>query len=357
MKALNTKRTIGATTSKKISRRAFVAGLIVLTGCRQSNVRRLNVLNWSNYVAPRTIPEFEREFGVAVRYSTYESNEELAARIFSGNSGWDVIFPTNHYIVPLTQNGLLDSVQLNRLTNLKNLDAAFRHPVWDPDLRYSIPYMWGATGIVFNRQLEWEPQSWGSLWDERLRGRLTMLDDPAEVLGAALKKLGHSLNSISEGELRAAEAEAIRQKPLLLAYLNAEVRDQLVSGDVLCAQLWNTTAQQAMDSSAGLRFAYPAEGFGLYTDTMAILRESSRQELAHEFINYLLRPNVAAEIVTATRTSTVNAAARKLLPPEVYGNPVLYPSNETLSRGEWFAAMPGVVQRLRDRLWTEIKSH
>ena len=239
-------------TSQGMSRRSSLLGLCALAACRQSSLRRLNVLNWSNYVAPQTIPNFEREFGVEVRYSTYESNEELGARIFSGNSGWDIVFPSNHYIIPLRESDLLAPLRLDLITNLSNLDATFRHPVWDPELRYCIPYMWGATGIVFNRQLGWEPRSWSSLWDERLRGRLTMLDDPAEVFGSALKKIGLSLNSTSGTELRAAQAEAIRQKPLVRAYLNAEVRDQLVSGDVLCAQLWNTTAQQAMDSAADL---------------------------------------------------------------------------------------------------------
>lgn len=341
---------------KDISRRVFLGGLLLLAGCRRSGLKQLNVLNWSNYVAPETIPHFEREFGVEVRYGTYESNEEMAARIFGGNSGWDVVFPSNHYIIPLAQNGLLAPLELDRLTNLENLEATFRHPVWDPDLRYCVPYMWGATGITFHRRLGWEPQSWQALWDERVRGRITMLDDPAEVLGAALKKLGCSLNSTSEMELRAAQIEAIRQRPLLRGYLNAEVRDQLVSGDVLCAQLWNTIAQQAMDSTADLRFVFPSEGFGLYADNMAILRESSHGDIAHELLNYLLRPDVAAGIVTATRTATANAAARKLLPPAVEGNLVLYPAQETLARGEWFAAMPGTVQRLRDRLWTEIKS-
>jgi len=129
-----------------------------------------------------------------------------------------------------------------------------------------------------------------------------------------------------------------------------------VSGDVWAAQLWATTAQQAMDGSAALRFAYPAEGFALYADNAVILRESRRQELAHEFIDYLLRPEVAAAVVVETRTATVNSGARSLLPASVRENTTLYPKPDMLSRGEWFGTMPPPVQRLRDRLWTEIKS-
>lgn len=183
-----------------------------------------------------------------------------------------------------------------------------------------------------------------------------MLDDPAEVLGACLKKLGYPLNSTDVEQLRRAQREAIAQKRLLRAYLNAEVRDQLVAGDVLAAQLWATTSQQAIDAAPTLAFVYPAEGFALYADNAVVLRESRRGALAHAFVNYLLRPNVAARIVQATRTATANAAARALLPEVTRDNPALYPPSAVLTRGEWFEPMPAATQRLRDRLWTEIKS-
>src|SRR5205807_4278275 len=136
-------------------------------------------------------------------------------------------------------------------------------------------------------------------------------------------------------QLLRAEAEAIKQKPLLRAYLNAEVRDQLVSGDVLAAHMWNTTAQQAMDNSPELGFVYPAEGYAVYPDCSVILRESKRQELAHQFINFLLRPDIAAANALAARTTTTNAGARKMLPPAFRDNPTLYPNADVVARGEW----------------------
>jgi spermidine/putrescine transport system substrate-binding protein len=338
-----------------VKRRIFLMGLAGAAGCTHGRPR-LNVFNWSNYVAPETIPGFENEFGVRVRYGIYESNEEMLARVLSGNSGWDVVFPTHSYIEPMRRLGLLAELEHNRLPNLDQLSPAFRAPEWDPGLRWSVPYMWGATGIAYNRSVAPPPSSWADLWRPDLAGRMTMLDDPFEVLGACLKKLGFSLNATGERELRLAAREAVAQKPLLRAYLNAEVRDQLVAGDVLVAQLWATTAQQAMDASPQIRFVYPREGFGLYADTAVILRESRRQPLAHEFLNYLLRPRVAAAIVRATRTATANGGALALLDASVRNNPTLYPPPEVLARGEWFRPMPAAAQRLRDRLWTEIKS-
>ena len=240
--------------------------------------------------------------------------------------------------------------------SLRHLDARFQAPAWDPGLAWSVPYMWNATGIAYNRRLSPPPTRWADLWDERLRGRLTMLDDPEDALGAALKKLGLPFSSTDPAALRRAQSEAVAQKRIVRAYLNAEVRDQLVAGDVLAAQLWSTTTQQAIDEAPQLAFAYPAEGFPLYADCAVVLRESRRRELAHAFIDYLLRPEVSAEIVRATRTATANAAAHALLPEAVRSNPVLYPPPEVYARGEWPAAMPPEAQRLRDRIWTEIKA-
>jgi len=339
-----------------MKRRLFLMGLGGLAGCSRDERPRLNVFNWSSYVAPDTIPNFEREFGVRVRYAVYENNEEMLAKVMSGNSGWDVVFPTNSYIRPMREQGLLVPLRQSLLPNLDALENRFRSPSWDPSLEWCVPYMWGATGIAYSRRLPAQLASWAELWSEQLRDRLTMLDDVAEVLGACLLKLGDSINCTDTWKLRRAQRQALAQKPILRAYLNAEVRDQLVAGDVLAAQTWATTALQAMDASTDLAFVYPAEGFPLYADNAAILRESRRVELAHRFINYLLRPEVAAAIVQATKTATANAGAYELLPASLRTNPVLYPGEADLARGEWWEAPPPAVQRLRDRLWTEIKA-
>lgn len=338
-----------------MNRRIFFLGLSGLAGCTRGGPR-LNVYNWSNYVGSDTISKFEAEFGVRVRYATYESNEEMLAKVLGGNSGWDVVFPTHNRILPMRQYGLLARLNHAWLPNLNNLEPRFQAPPWDPRLEWCVPYMWGATGIAYNRAVGPAPAAWGDLWNPRWKGRMTMLDDPEEVLGACLLKLRLDYNATAAPDLRRAEQQAIAQKPLLRAYLNAEVRDQLVAGDVLVAHLWATTAQQAIDAAPQLAFAYPAEGFPLYCDNAVVLRESGRAELAHGFIDYLLRPQVASAIVQVSRTATANGAAQSLLPAALRRNTTLFPAPETLARGEWIATMPAAAQRLRDRIWTEIKS-
>ena len=318
---------------------------------------RLNVYNWSDYIAPETVPQFEREFGVRIHYGTYESNQEMLAQVMSGNSGWDVVFPSGDFIEPMRALKLLAPLDHSLLPNLGALSPEFQRPPWDPELHWSVPYMHGVTGILHQSSLQPAPGSWADLWDARLRGRLTMLDDEPEVLGACLKKLRDSINSANPAELQAARQEALSQKPLLRAYLNAEVRDQAAAGDVLAAQAWAVTAAQAIAAAPGkLAFAFPSEGYPRFADNVAVLRESRRVEAAHRWIDYLLRPQVAAGIVMATHTASANQGALRYLSPQVRQDPVLYPSPEVLARGEWFQPQPAASQKLRDRLWTEIKN-
>jgi spermidine/putrescine transport system substrate-binding protein len=340
-----------------VKRRHFLFGALASTAaCRRDRRPRLNVYNWSAYVAPDTIPNFEREFGARVRYVTYESNEEMLAQVITGNSGWDIVFPTHNRVPPMSAMGLLAPLDRTRLRNLPNLDPQFQSPSWDRDLQWCMPYMWFGTGIAFNRSVAPAPSTWADLWSPRFKGRLTMLDDPEDVIGASLKKIGLPFGSTDPEEIRRAEHELFQQKPLVRAYLNAEVRDQLVSGDVLVAQLWSTTAAQALDVAPSLDFVFPLEGFPLYCDCAVILRESRRPELAHEFLNYLLRPPVSAAIAQTTLTATANAAGHALLPEKLRNSAALYPPPDVMQRGEWPGTLPPAAQRLRDRIWTEVKA-
>ena len=340
-----------------MNRRTFLMGVAGATaGCGDRGLSRLNVYNWESYVAASTIPGFEREFHCRVRYGTYGSAEEMLAKVMSGNSGWDVVFPSNSFVQPMRELGLLAPLEHARLANLRHLDVRFQAPEWDPKLSFSVPYMHSSTGIIFSQSVSLAPRAWADLWTDAYHRRVTMLDDPAEMFAACLKRLGKSINSADPEQLRKARDLGVAQKPLLRAYLNEEVKDQLVAGDVLAAQMWAQVAQTAMDASARLSFAFPLEGFALYADNSAILCESKHQELAHEFLNYLLRPEVAADIVKEVRGATANASARALLPDALRFNPVLYPPEETLARGEWFKPLPAAAQHLRDRYWTEIKS-
>ncbi len=331
-------------------------GVAGAAGCSPKRARRLNIYNWSVYIAPETVPNFEREFHAEVRYLTFESAEEMLAKVAAGNSGWDIVFPSNSFVPPMREQGLLARLDHTRLPNLQNLDPTFQSPQWDPNLAYSVPYMNGSTGILYNRSVHPPPLAWRDFWQNRYGHRITMMDDSAEVLGACLLKIGAGVNSTDRSKLEAAKREAIAVKPLLRAFISAEVRDQVVAGDVLVAQIWAQMGKLACNERADLAFAHPAEGFPRYADNMVILEESDRQELAHDFLNYILRPDVGAQIAVSVTSATPNVEARRLLPDSMREDAILYPPPDVLARGQWFEAIPATAQRLRDRVWTEIKA-
>lgn len=338
-----------------MKRRIFLMGLPGLAGCTAARKPRLNVINYSDYIAKDTVANFEREFGVELRYSAViEGSEETIARTMSGNSGWDVVFPENRLVHPMRELGLLARLDHARLPNLGNLAIRFQRPDWDAGLDWSVPYLWSCCGILAQGDLAID--GWSDLFRSDLRGKITMLDEPSEVFGACLKVLGYSINTDSPEELRRAQRLAIEQKKVLRAYLNTEVRDQMAAGDVQACQLWAGSSQLTIDGAPKLRFHHPKEGFSLYCDCVAILAESRRTDLAHEFVNYLYRAEVGAAITQASRASTPNAAAIAHLPADFRALPTLFPSEAILARGEWFHTSLAVTQRLRDRLWTEVKS-
>ena len=334
----------------------FVTAASALTACTGRGARRLNVMNWGDYVAPNTIAAFEKEFEVRVRYATYENNEELFGKIMSGNSGWDVVFPTHNRIEPLRDLGLITPLNHARL-KATNLFPRFQNPLWDRNLDWSVPYMWTTSGIAYNRaKFAFEPTSWSDLWRPETKGKMTMLDDVDDVFGAALAKLGYLYNSADPSQLRHAQREIVAQKPLVRAYISTEARDQMVAGDVLIAETFATTAQLAIDGNAGLSYVLPKEAYAAYCDCGVILSESKRADLAHEFLNFTLRPEVSAEIAQTIRTATPNEKAFALLPAAARESKTLYPAAATLARAEWPLTLPPDIVRLRDRLWTEAKS-
>jgi spermidine/putrescine transport system substrate-binding protein len=322
-----------------MNRRIFLLGLPGLAGCTRQTKPRLNVINYSDYIAKETVPAFEKEFNVEVRYSAViEGSEETIAKTMSGNSGWDVVFPENRLVFPMHEMGLLTPLDHAKLPNIQHLTKLFQAPDWDKDLRWSLPYLWSCCGILCPKSLP--ITSWNDLWSQTYKGKITMLDEPSEVFAACLKILGLSINASDPDQLRKAQRLAIDQKRVLRAYLNTEVRDQVASGDVLAAQLWQGSAQLTIDNAPQLQFVNPREGYSLYCDCVAILAESRRKDLAHDFVNFLYRPEVAAANSTASRASS----------PCSTGN------EQVLDKGEWFRTANGPTQRLRDRLWTEIKS-
>jgi spermidine/putrescine-binding protein len=313
--------------------------------------RELAIYNWSDYVAPDTIPNFEAEFGVRVTYDVFESNEEMLAKLQAGARGYDLVVAGGNLVTPLIALGLAARPSRRYLPNAANLSPLFRRLPFDPDDEYTVPYQWSITGIAWRRdRLPTAPVGWGLVQDTRLAGKLTQLDDMRDVIGAWLRFRGRSINSIDPGQLAQARADAIRAKANLKAYISAQVKAQLVTGDVWAAQLWNGDATQARAEQPAIEFTIPGEGSSLWLDNLVLTSRAPHPRAAHEFMNYVLRPDVGAAISAATGYGTPNDAALALLT-----DPVRYPSPGELARLEWAADL-GRATALWDQIWTEIKA-
>ena len=312
--------------------------------------KELNIYNWSDYIAEDTVPNFEKEFGVEVTYDTYESNEEMVAKLQAGASGYDIIVPSGYIVPVLIAIDMVAPIGKQFLTNWNNVAPIFINPDHDPGNAHTVPWQWGTTGFAYRKDKLTPPESWSIFHDAKYTGKMTQMDDGRDVIGAWLRYRGHSLNSTDEKELAQARADAISAKQYLKAYISAPVKGQLISGDVWVAQLWNGDTMQARAEQPNIEYMLPREGCTIWTDYLMIPRSAPHKRAAHEFMNYILRPDVGAAISNVTGYGTPNQAALAKMQ-----HPVPYPTTEEMKRLEYQKDL-GEATTLWDRIWTEIKS-
>jgi spermidine/putrescine transport system permease protein len=333
----------------------LLAPFLMGRGAAGGGDRVLHLYIWSNYIAPETLARFERRLGVRVIVDLFDTNEALLAKLEAGNVAYDVICPSNYVVESLVRQGRLHPLDRSALPHLANVDPRFLDRPFDPGNRYSVPYLWGTCGIGYNRRRAGEVDSWAALWDPRFRGRILMVDDPRETLGAALLWRGVSLNTTDPVALRAAQRLLLEQKPLVRTYDSGNYDDVLLSGDVWLAQGWSGQFAKVMDQDPDLAYSIPKEGVSLFIDALAVPAGAPHPELAHAFIDFTLEAETAAEICRTMRYSTPNRAALPLLPAKIRGNPAIFPPEEALARAELIGDL-GEATALYDRLWTEVKT-
>jgi spermidine/putrescine transport system permease protein len=335
---------------------AVLGAPFVLAGGGAPTGRVLNLYIWSGYIAPETIAKFEARHAAKVNLDLYDSNEALLAKLQAGNAGYDIVCPSDYSLQVLRAQGLLRRLDRAALPHFGNLDPAFLDKAYDPGNAHSVPYFWGTTGIAYHAgRVAEPPASWGALFDPRYRGRILMLDDAREAIGAALKWRGHSLNSTDPRQLAAAREDLLRQKPLVRTYNSSNFEDVLLSGDVWLEQAWNGQIAKAMELDAEIRYVLPREGSTLFIDNLAIPRDARDVALAHAFIDFTLEAEIAAEICRSMKYSSPNRAALPLLPAELRGNPAVFPPPEAMARLELIQDL-GDATIAYDRLWTEVKA-
>lgn len=335
----------------------FIMAIAVLAGCSGSSGKTtLNVYNWGDYIDKEVLREFENEFDVKINYEEYANNEEMLAKLRAGGTAYDVVFPSDYMIEYMNATDMLHKLDYSKLANYENIDDRFRDLAYDPQNEHSIPYMWGTMGIVYNKNMVTKPvDSWNILWDEEYAGKILMLDSSRDSLVPAFKRLGYSLNTTNLDELNAARDELIKQKPLVRAYEVDTYKDQMIAEEAAMALTWSGDAYLLIAENPNLEFAIPKEGTNLWFDGVAIPKTSQNVELAHEFINFLMKAEIAAKNSDYIKFSSPNAAAVPLLPEEDSQNDDLYPQGDIMTLGEVFLDL-GEFTVEYDRAWTEIKA-
>jgi spermidine/putrescine transport system substrate-binding protein len=320
--------------------------------------RTFHVLVWSDYLVPDLVAEFEKEFHCAVAETNFGNNEELRAKLLAGGSEFDVVCPSDYAVAQLAKDGVLAPIDAAKVPNLKNLSSRFDGKPYDPGHRWSVPYQWGVTGIAWRKSAVPDaPRSWKDLFDDAKlaawKGRVSMLNDGREVAAAALLARGRSPNSRDEKEIAEAGADLRRQREFVAKYDSDLFGDSLVAKETVIAQGWSGTIANAQKEDPDIAFVVPDEGALTYVDNWAVPKDARQKDLAFAFIDFLLRPDVAAKAANERRYASVNEAAKPMIDPEILAGTAY---DDGHGKRLYWVEDAGPAGDAYKRLWSDLKN-
>ncbi len=298
---------------------------------------KLNFYNWDTYIGRTTLGDFKKASGVEVNMSLFATNDELFAKLRPGNPGYDLIVPSNEFVTEMTEAGMLELIDHDKIPNFKNLAPEFQDTSFDPGRAYSMPYTWLVTGIGYRKsKVDGVPDSWKWLFDsDRYKGRIALESEADDIVRLGAKYLGHSVVGITPDIAKQVETMLIKQKPFIKAFHDDNGQDMLVQHEVDLVMEFNGDIAQVMKDDPDIAFVVPKEGSLLNSDCLCIPKDAPRPNNAHAFINYLLDARAGAEISSTILYPTPNAAARALMPPSYRDSPVIFPPEDLLARCEY----------------------
>jgi spermidine/putrescine transport system substrate-binding protein len=350
----------------RTTRRSFLTGSAALTAgvslmprfSFSEEEKKLNFYNWDTYIGETTLADFQAATGIEVKMDLFADNDELFAKLKAGNPGYDVIVPTNDYLERMILADMVMPLDHSKIPNMANIDKPFQDASFDPGRKHSIPYMWGTLGVGYRvSKVEGAVDSWKTLLDDdKYAGRMSLLGDAANVIGAALKYLGYSYNSVDPAEIKKAEELLIAGKKNIKVYADDNGQDLLASKEVDIAMEWNGDILQVMKDDKDITYTVPTEGSLLWQDTMVIPKGAPHPENAHKFLNFILDADVGAKIAETIQYATANAAAKAKMNPEYLNNPGIFPTEEVIAKCEAGIYVGEEGIKLRDEAWTRIQA-
>ena len=329
----------------------------------------LHLFNWNNAISAETIKRFEQSCQCKVKETYYGSMEEMLAKLSAGTRGFDVMGPANYGLTPLIKQNMVQPLDHKKLPNLKNLNSKFINTPLDPGNKYSVPYDFTVTLVGYNdkkiKELNLDPSSWHIIFDpailNKIKGKVTVLDDPREVIAAALKYNGYSVNSIHPDQLAKAKETILKAKPYWAAFNSQSYIKELTLGNIWVALGYSNDMYQAQqDAKAAKRpfnigFQLQKEGNGMTADSFVIQKGGPHPDLAHQFINFMLEGKNAAETTNRIGSGTPNLAAVRFIKAELQKLETINPTAPTLANLEQLTDLDSTSRREWNRIWTQIK--
>lgn len=356
-------------------RRKFLQGLTTLSslslascGWKLANVRaasgsgrsdELYIYTWTQYADKELLQTFSAQTGMKVLVDTYDSNEVMLAKLLAGGGGsYSLVYPSDYMVQKMIDKNLLIELKHDRLIGLDNLFPQFKNPSYDLNNRYSIPFNWGTTGLIYNSEIIKDaPTDWEYLWQnqELLNQKITLLNDVREVMGAVLRMLGYSYNSKNETEIKEAYEKLTILKKSIRAFDTDAWQNQILAGDLVLAMCYSADAIRVIKENPKLKYVIPRSGSSLWTDTIVILKSVPNLDGAYAWLNFMLQPEVAAMVGQQMSVSTPNSAGFEQLPKNIKNNVNLFPPAALLEKCERIAPL-GEFEDVYERYWTQLTS-
>ncbi|MCL1964189.1 MAG: spermidine/putrescine ABC transporter substrate-binding protein [Firmicutes bacterium] len=318
----------------------------------------VNVFNWEDYICEEALTLFEQETGIKVNYMRFTTNEDMLVQVRADPANYDVIFPSDYIIERLINENLLEELDFANIPGAAYTLDWLQSAAYDPGMKYSVPYMWGTVGILYNKTMVKEPvTSWTALWDEDYRGNVFMMDSIRDTMGITMKMLGYSMNTRDQAVLEEVKDKLIEQKRsgIVKAYQVDETKDKMIAGEAAMGLMWSGDAAYAMGFNENLVYVVPDEGSNVWVDAMCVPKGAKHKTNAEIFIDFMCRPDIALLNFEEIYYCTPNSGVIDLVDEETLANETLFPTREIIDRCEFYDDIAQELQAY-NRIWLAVKS-
>ncbi|MEB3342276.1 MAG: extracellular solute-binding protein [Okeania sp.] len=326
----------------------------------QGDPDSLYIYTWAGYTDQDMLDRFYDETGIKVTADVFDSNESMLARIQAGGGGaYSIIYPSDYMVKKMAGLNLLTELDQSLIIGLEDLFPQFQNPIYDPGNAYSVPVAWGTTGLIYNSKLlPTTPDDWEYLWENQdlVSKRMTLINDVREVMGCTLRKLGYSYNSTNEEHIKQAYEELLRLKPAIASFTTYGWQAQMLVEDLLIAMCYSSDAAEVQPENEDLEYVVPSSGSSLWTDTLVIPKNAPNRDGAYQWINFILQPDVAAQVVERLSFATASRAAYEMLPEEIKEDPTLFAPESVIQNCEGIAPLGESWEEVYDKYWTQLTS-